>query len=235
MHQPLAIESDSGRDAEIARERNRIFERRQLVNNTLEPARDEHLPIGTERNSGRIRDVARVLRNVAADIDPKQCYRQLLASRSGTRDKERAIIRVKSRVRYWMKISGEVLRDGHKPGLTQVALAAEPDFNPAALCFRNDCQHPARAKRDNLRRRLSNRDRTKRRLTGIKALAVDHDLTPGNPVGRIYIGNFRGTAHKSRSSYCQRRLSTKRPESAKPLTATCYNPPPERILPLAAF
>ena len=158
MHHALLIESDPGRDSQIACKRNRFFERRQLVNNALEPARDKHLAIGTERNAGRIRDVARVLRNVATDVDAKERYRQLLASRSGTRDKERAIIRIKSRIRDRMKIAGEFLRDRHKPGLAQVAVAtAEPDLNPAAFCFRHDCQHSARAKGNNLRRRIANR------------------------------------------------------------------------------
>ena len=65
---PSAIESDSRRNAKIARKRNCFFERSQFVNNSLEPAGDKHLTIVAECNAGRVRDVAGVLRNVATDI-----------------------------------------------------------------------------------------------------------------------------------------------------------------------
>src|SRR4026208_2321999 len=69
VHQALAIKSNPRREAQVARKRNRFLERIQLVNITVEPAGDEHLSIGTKRNASRIRDVARVLGNIATDVD----------------------------------------------------------------------------------------------------------------------------------------------------------------------
>ena len=72
MHQPVAIERDTSRDAEITCKRNRFFEWSYPINNTFESAGNKHLAIGTKSDASGIWNVARVLRNIATDVDAKE-------------------------------------------------------------------------------------------------------------------------------------------------------------------
>ena len=117
---PWLIERDTRRNTKIASKHDRLFEWGHLVNNTLEPARDKHLAILTKSYAGRVWNVAGVLRNIATDVYAKKRDRQFFASRSGTRDKERAIVRIECRVGNRMKIAGQFFANCEMSRFTQV-------------------------------------------------------------------------------------------------------------------
>src|ERR1041385_4088127 len=152
IHQTAAIECDPCRNSNIAREDDCLFKRIELVNNSFKPAGDKHLAIESERDAGRIWDVSGVLRNVATDVYSEKRDRQLLTARSGARHKECAVIRIERRIRNRMKIAGKFSRDCKVRRFAYPALAAQFDFDLAALGFRYLRKHTAWAKRYDLRR-----------------------------------------------------------------------------------
>src|SRR6185369_513738 len=68
VHHTTRIKSDPGCNAEITRKCHRFLERIQTINHTFEPAGDKHLAIRTERDTSGIRNVSRILGNIAADV-----------------------------------------------------------------------------------------------------------------------------------------------------------------------
>src|SRR4029079_1739060 len=79
--------------------------------------------------------------------------------------------------------------------------ALQPDVNLAAFVLRNQRQHAAWSKRNDLRGHGADEDLTPLRIAGIEAGAVDDDLAAGNRVHGINAEDFRSSSHKSRSSY----------------------------------
>src|SRR5215203_2464104 len=196
MHQALVIESDSSCDSEVPRKWRRLLERIDSVNSAFEPAAYKHLAIVAERNTGRVRNVTRILGDVATDVDTKQRNRQLFAARSRTRYKQRTVIRVKRRISDRMKIAGQFLSHSQIGRFARLISTPKPDFNSPAFSFGNDHQHAPRTQRYDRRLRVPNRDCTTRGIAGVEAFTVDHNLAGGNRVSRIYIKDFRYPCHK---------------------------------------
>src|SRR6185369_8894783 len=167
VHQTTMVEGDACRNAKITTEGNGFFERSNSVNHSFESTADKHLPVRTETNAGWIRDVSGVLRNIAAEIDSKQCHRQFLAARSGPSHEERTVVRIVCRIRNRMNVAGEFFRNRESGRLAQLVAAAQPYFDLSRCCFGNNGQDATRAQRYYLRRSIADQNGAARHITGI--------------------------------------------------------------------
>src|SRR6185369_2859142 len=174
----------------VASERNCFLEWIDFVNNTFESTTHKHFTVRTKRYAGRVWNVSGIFRNVAADVDTKERYRQLLATRSGTRDKKGAILRVECGVGNRMQIAGEFFPDREICRFTGLVPAPQVHLDLAALGFRNRGQHPAWPERDYLRHRLANVEGTLRWIAGVEFSALNDDLPTGYRIRRIDVHNF---------------------------------------------
>ena len=100
----LLVESQARRHSKIPSKWNRFFERRNTIDRTVQTAANKHLSTTVECDTGGIRYIAGKIRDFATRVNAKQCDRQLLATRSGPSDEERAVIRIKGRISNWMQI-----------------------------------------------------------------------------------------------------------------------------------
>src|SRR5262249_29834074 len=149
----------------------------------------------------RIRNVSRVLTHFAVEIDAEKRNGQFLTTRSRTSYKKSAIIGIESRVRYGMKIAGEFASHYQPRRFTQLVTALQFHFNFATRCFRDHRQHAPWSNRHDLRRHFTEQHRAAARIARVETNAIDHDLSAGDGVERIYIQDSACVTHKSRSSY----------------------------------
>src|SRR6476469_5439770 len=72
VHHAFRVKRDTARHAQIARKRNCLFERSDLVDHALQATRDEHLSVLAEGDPRWIRNVSRVLADFAVEVDTEE-------------------------------------------------------------------------------------------------------------------------------------------------------------------
>src|SRR6266542_63305 len=80
IHRVRIVKGDAGGDSQVFRKGNSFFEGGDAVDSAVHAAANEHLSSAVEGNAGGIRDIARELRQLTAEIDAEKCDRQLLAA-----------------------------------------------------------------------------------------------------------------------------------------------------------